>query len=236
MNIEIENEIDKNIGLDLTKEKNEFGKIISSVLDKASNYIIKMMPIPENLKDVIKDIKEAVKTKDMKKVVSTAINSSLREGMEFLGISDDKVKDILKIKDALFKGGIRENLCAGIDTAYSKYIKNNLLSEDLENFVSKLKESVNSKEFSASIDSKTVDIIKAQQNIDKLCSKWYEAYEKFDLNSMNSINSEIAKGKSITIITKEQEQKLNVINNMTKLVSTKNSKLNDVEINFCKNA
>ncbi len=235
MDLEVVNEIDKCVNVELKREKSEFEKILSNVIDKASNYIIKILPIQENLKDVIRDVKDAVKTKDMKKIIGTAINSSLREGMEFLGVSNDKIKDVLTFKDTLFRGGVRENICAGIDTAYSKYIKNNMFAEDLENFVDKLKENINSRDFMKNIDKKVDDISKSKQVVDNLCEKWYESYEKLDLNSINSINSQINSLKSNVFVSPQQQKNISIINNMTEFVNSKKDKLNPVELNFCNN-
>lgn len=233
MELELTNEINKD--MDLSKEKYEFEKIISNILDKTSNYIIKSLPIQENIKDVIIDVKEVVKTKDMKKILSTAMNSALREGMELLGLSKDKIQDVMNFKDIIFKGGIRENLCASLETVYSKYTKNNLFSEDIENFVERLKNNINSKDFKEKIDEK-INVIRADQDrISELFNKWYEAYENLELSKINNISECINKLKGTTLTTELQDRGIKIINNMTSLINSKNSKLTEMEVNLCNN-
>lgn len=235
MELNVENVIEKENNLSIEKEKGEFEKIISNVIDKTSNYIIKMLPVQQNVRDVILDVKEAIKTKDMKTIVKTAINSSLREAVEFIGIDPKKVQNIIKVKDALFKGGVREALCAGIDIAYSKHIKNNILGEDLQKFVDKLKENINGKEFTKNINEKVQEIDNLRQGVDMLCKKWYDAYGDLDLDSMNKLNKDIEIASSNVTITEDQKKNISIIDNMTRFVNNKQEKLNENEVNLCRN-
>lgn len=235
MEISVENNINKGLDLSISKEKNAFQKIIGDVLDKTSDYIIKSLPVSDSVKDVLQDIKGAIKTNDMKKVVETAVNSSLREGMEFLGVSQEKIEDFLAMKEVLFKGGIRENLSASLDTVYSKYIKGNILSEEVSKMVELLKENINGKGFNEKIDKKLVSLVEKREVIDKLCEQWYKYYEKLDISNINKINLSINDAKINTILTSKQQKDINIINNMTNFVNSKKNYLSPVEMNFCSN-
>ena len=119
--------------------KNDLSKASETALDKAANYIIKAMPVPDAIKDVLKDVKEAIKTKDLKNVVSTVVTSSIREGLEILGLSNESIKNVYKLKDVAMKGGLAQALKNGIEIIANNYLKNNIVGKYVYNFFDKLK-------------------------------------------------------------------------------------------------
>ena len=233
MNIDIG--LDKNIELNLSKEKNLFGKIIGDIVDKTANYAIKMMPVPESIKDVLRDVKEAVKTGDLGNIIKTAVNSSIREGMEFLGFSPEKAQDLNEIKNLMLRGGLRQCLNAGIETAYSSYINGNILGEEVRKFVNSLTSNIESRNFLNLFDEKLSPYISVREDLNNLCEKWYSAYKDMDIDELNNINSDINIKRNQTLLNETQEKDINIINNMTEFVNYKRSKLSDVELNFCNN-
>ncbi|MBR1883483.1 MAG: hypothetical protein IJ809_00795 [Clostridia bacterium] len=235
MEINIGNDLVKQLDKNIEKEKGVFGKIIGDAIDKTANFAIKALPVPESVKDILSDVKEAIKTKDIGHVIKTAINSSLREGMELLGISKEKMEDLTEMKNTLFKGGLRENLSAGIETVYSKYINNNILSDELTSLVDSIKNSINGRTFSNEISSKLNVFEEKREYINDLCSEWYKAYHNLDIPRLNTINSDINMRASKSLLTSKQQKDIDIINNMTEFVNNKKDYLTDIEINFCNN-
>ena len=115
----------KNISndIDITKDKNilevqninVFSNILSNLIDKGTNYIIKSLPVNSSTKDILIDVKDAFKTKNFKNIVSTAVKSSIREGLELLSIPKNVIQDINNIKNIATAGGLSCALSAGID-------------------------------------------------------------------------------------------------------------------------
>ena len=226
-------EIDKDINLNLDKEKNVFKNIIGDVIDKASNYVIKMLPVPEGVRDVLKDVKEAIKTKDLKQVITTAVNSSLREGMEILGFDDKQIKEISNMKEALLKGGLRQALNAGIETSYSKYINGNLLGNEIDTLKAGIINTINGQKFTNVLDDKISAINACNNALESLCNKWNTAYNDFNLANLNKINLQIKSIKSNNYINDIIENRIKSIDNMTKMINSKSAKLTSLEKELC---
>ena len=116
-------ELEKELDIESNRNVNTFSNIVCSVVDKGVNYAIKVLPIGDGLKDVALDVKEALKTNDFKHIVKTAISSSIREGLEFVGMPFNVLKNINTMKDVALKGGLTKALSAGIDIVCNKYLK-----------------------------------------------------------------------------------------------------------------
>lgn len=226
-------EIDKTIDKDLYKNKENFGNIITNIIDKGGDYIIKALPVNESLKDVLIDVKGAFKTKDFKEIVKTALDSSIREGLELLKIPKNVISDITKIKDIAFKGGLRQALCAGIDIIIEKYTKNNLFANIIGDFVKQTKNFIFSNAFKLKLDSKINKVLDKTKDYGDLCKNWYEAYEKFDLDSINKLAEKINKKEKGIEFNKDNINENNIIQNITKLVNVKKEKLSPIQLQIC---
>ena len=228
-------EIDKNLDKDLYKNRQSFENIITSVIDKGGDYIIKSLPINESVKDVLVDVKSAFKTKDFKEIVKTAVNSSIREGLELLSIPKNVISDITKIKDIAMKGGLKHALSAGIDIVTDKYMKNNLFSNIIGDFIKKTKDFLFTNAFNLKIDAKINNIVDKTKDFNNLCKDWYKAYEKFDIDSINTIAKQINKQEKGIALNDENSNENNIIQNMTKLINTKKEKLSPIQLQICNN-
>lgn len=228
-------EIDKSLDKDLYKNRENFENIITNVIDKGGDYIIKALPVNESMKDILIDVKAAFKTKDFKEIVKTAVASSIREGLELLKIPKNVISDITKIKDIAFKGGLRQALSAGIDIIIDKYTKNNLFANIIGDFVKQTKNYIFSNAFKEKIDSKINKVLDKTKDYGQLCKNWYDAYEKFDLDSINQIAEKINKKEKGIEFNKDNINENNIIQNMTKLVNVKKEKLSPIQLQICNN-
>ena len=234
MELEIIKNINKNLDIDLSKEKQAFDKIIVNIIDKGTDYILKAMPIQENIKDILLDVKKSFKTKDFNKIVQTAITSSVREGLEIIGTPFNVIKDINKIKDVAFKGGLRQALVAGIDIFTDKYLKGNILGDSIAKFVDETKDFINSKRFNLKIDEDIRKVTLKQEKFKVLCSEWYKAYDKMDLPSLNNIAKEISYKQKTSVMNADVMKASKIILNMTEFVNNKKDKLSLTQLDVCK--
>ncbi|MEG0872544.1 MAG: hypothetical protein RSE00_01590 [Clostridia bacterium] len=226
-------DIDKKIDIDLNKNRQAFEKVIVNVIDKGADYVIKAMPLNESIKDILIDVKEAFKTKDFKTIVKTAVNSSIREGLEFLTIPKNVISDITKIKDIALSGGLSKALCAGIDIVTKKYFKNNIFANFIGDFVKKTKDFLFSKSFKDKVDLGIEKVMAKTKEIDGLCDSWYSAYEKFDIMSINKIAQKINRKERLVFDHSSFTKENNAIQNMTKLVNEKKEKLSPIQLQIC---
>lgn len=214
--------------------KNDLSKASETALDKAANYIIKAMPVPDAIKDILKDVKEAIKTKDLKNVVSTAVTSSIREGLEILGLSNESIKNVYKLKDVAMKGGLAQALKNGIEIIANNYLKNNIVGKYVYNFFDKLKNFVLTNSFSEKINE---FLRKLEQKKDKFfekCNEWYNSYANMDLEKINSIAKNLNGKKEMLSQYLECAKENQVIQNMTKMVNSKQEKLTTNQLQLCK--
>ena len=104
------------------RNRNEYSNTVAKVVDNSIGYIIKALPVNENIKQIALDVKDAFKTGDFKEIVKTAVKSSIKEGLEILNLPKNVISDITKISKIAFSGGLSSALSAGIDIISKKYL------------------------------------------------------------------------------------------------------------------
>lgn len=226
----------KTISIDgnLNDMKNDISKAANTAIDKAANYIIKAMPVPDAIKDILKDVKDAMKTRDLKKIVSTAVTSSIREGLEILGCDKNTIKDVFKLKDIAMKGGLSQALKNGIEIVANNYLKNNIVGQYVYDFFNKLKNYILTNRFGEKINELLEKLQKRKDKFFEKCGSWYNAYSEMDLDAINTIANSLNRKKEITSQYLECAKENQIIQNMTKMVNSKNSKLTDNQLQLCR--
>ena len=184
MDLELFKNLEKNI--DIAKETNLFSKVVENVVEKGAVYVIKALPIQENVQDILVDVTKVLKTKSFSKVVQTAVTSSIREGMEMLGTPISILKDVRKITNVAKKGGLKAALCTSLDITFEKYIKNNLLSDIIDDFKTNIKEFINSKEFDRKLNMNVEKVAVKQDAVKQIIRDWKESYEEFNIEKLDS--------------------------------------------------
>ena len=214
--------------------KKDISKASETALDKAANYIIKAMPVPDAIKDILKDVKDAIKTKDFKNIVSTAVSSSVREGLEILGLSNESIKNIYKLKDVAMKGGLAQALKNGIEIIANNYLKNNIVGKYVYDFFHKLKNFVLTNSFSQKINEFLKKLEQKKEKFFQKCNDWYNAYSNMDIEKINTIAKNINGKKEMLSQYVECAKENQVIQNMTKMINSKHQKLTDNQLQLCK--
>ena len=228
-------DIDKKIDFLEDRNRTEFSNIVSKVIDRGTNYIIKALPVNENIKDIAIDVKEAFKTKDFKEIIKTAVNSTIREGLDILKLPKNVISDIVKLSNIAFKGGLAPALSSGIDIIANKYLKNNFFSPIVNIVLTDVKKFINSNEFKNKINEGISKLKNKTEQFNELCEKWYNSYANFDVISMNSICKSIKKLQPHIVNDKDCIVQTSIIDNMTKLINSKHEKLSDAQIKICSN-
>ncbi|MEG1705736.1 MAG: hypothetical protein RR290_04105 [Clostridia bacterium] len=232
--MELEIVKNKDLDIEVYKEKQAFDKIVENIIDKSTDYILKAMPIQDNLKDILIDVKKSFKSKDFNKIVQTAVTSSIREGLEIIGAPISIIKDLNKLKNIALKGGLRESLNAGIEIFTNKYLKGNVLGEVVTRFVDDTKSYINSRRFTNQMDIDIDKIINKENKFKDLCKDWYKAYDKLDIDSINKIAKQIKTKEKTSSVTTDMSKATKVIYNMTEFVNTKQNKLSPTQLEICK--
>ncbi len=236
-NLDIVNglEIDRDLNLQISKNNNEFQNIIGNIIDKGAEYAIKASPVNGHIKDILIDVKNSLKTKDFKEIIKTAVNSSVREGLEILNMPKNVLKDISKIKDIAIKGGITSAINAGIDIFCKNTFKNNIFEPYINTFVKDIKTFISSKTFVEKLDRSFDRIREKVTDFKQLCNQWYQSYEKFEIDSLNSIAKQLNAKQKLVNNSLECIKENNIIQNMTELVNNKNNKLSPMQLQICNN-
>ena len=233
--ISLNKDIDEKLSFQEERNRNEYSNTVAKVVDNSIGYIIKALPVNENIKQIALDVKDAFKTGDFKEIVKTAVKSSIKEGLEILNLPKNVISDISKISKIAFRGGLSSALSAGIDIISKKYLKNNIFSSVLFKITNEMKNYVFSKDFKIKIDNSINKLLEKNNKFNDLCQKWYESYEKFDLFNMNSLCKSIKNMQKHIVNDKDCKVQSDIIENMTNLINTKNSKLSPIQMQICNN-
>ena len=233
--ISLNKDIDEKLSFQEERNRNEYSNTVAKVVDNSIGYIIKALPVNENIKQIALDVKDAFKTGDFKEIVKTAVKSSIKEGLEILNLPKNVISDITKISKIAFSGGLSSALSAGIDIISKKYLKNNIFSSVLFKITNEMKNYVVSKDFKIKIDNSINKLLEKNNKFNDLCQKWYESYEKFDLFNMNSLCKSIKNMQKHIVNDKDCKVQSDIIENMTNLINTKNSKLSPIQMQICNN-
>lgn len=233
--ISLNKDIDEKLSFQEERNRNEYSNTVAKVVDNSICYIIKALPVNENIKQIALDVKDAFKTGDFKEIVKTAVKSSIKEGLEILNLPKNVISDITKISKIAFRGGLSSALSAGIDIISKKYLKNNIFSSVLFKITNEMKNYVFSKDFKIKIDNSINKLLEKNNKFNDLCQKWYESYEKFDLFNMNSLCKSIKNMQKHIVNDKDCKVQSDIIENMTNLINTKNSKLSPIQMQICNN-
>lgn len=233
--IRLNKDIDEKLSFQEERNRNEYSNTVAKVVDNSIGYIIKALPVNENIKQIALDVKDAFKTGDFKEIVKTAVKSSIKEGLEILNLPKNVISDITKISKIAFSGGLSSALSAGIDIISKKYLKNNIFSSVLFKITNEMKNFVFSKDFKIKIDNNINKLLEKNNKFNDLCQKWYESYEKFDLFNMNSLCKSIKNMQKHIVNDKDCKVQSDIIENMTNLINTKNSKLSPIQMQICNN-
>jgi len=228
---------------DLTKElkldsglkaiSNELENGVTKTIDKAANYVIRAMPIPDCAKDVLIDIKDALKTKDIKEILSTAVKSSIREGMEFLGFKSSTIKNVLNLSDAANKGGLAVSIKNALDLISEKFLKNNLVGNYISVFFDNLKNYIQSNKFIEKLKEVLNKGIEKKDKFLEQIKTWYNSYNNMNLQEMNSIATSLNRKRDIINMYPECAKENGIVQNINKMVNSKNEKLSDIQLQLC---
>ena len=234
-NLNNEINLDKSLNLEVKNTEKAFSNIVQNTIGKGADYVIKTMPVSEPIKNILLDVRKSFESRDFKKILSTAIQSSIEEGVKFLNIPKNCLRDISTIVNASFKGGLKEAVSATIDIVANKYLKNNIFYNFVKDFINKTKAFVFNRDFKDRIDKSVQNLLKKVENYKEKCNEWYESYNKLDFNKINDLAKSLNKEKRFVNSNSECLKQNNIIQNMTKLVNVKKDKLSNIQMQICSN-
>lgn len=230
-NLSLQNSID----LEVSQGLSNFKKIAENTINSGVDYVIKSLSINENEKSNLNIIKNIFKQTEFKDIVNTAIDASIKFGLEIAKKKFPVLKTLDGIKDISIQGGVGTLLSSAMDIVSNKYFKGNLMSDEFKLFFEDIKSFFKSNSFVNKIEQ---GINRIKNNITKfkdLCNKWYESYENFNLNDINDIANSINKFKSRISGNNECLREGDIIQNMTALINNKMDKLSKTQIEVCAN-
>ena len=220
---------------EIEKNKNEVVNIVNNVLDKGANYVIKSMPINAHIKEILLDVKKVIIEKDFNNILKVALSSSLKEGMDTIGISEGNLKEIGTVIDTAFKGGFTSAISMGIDIVSRAKQYGNIFYNYIGEFFNNLKSFVQSMEFKKKIYAYIEKCMNKVDTFKELCNDWYEAYDKFNLNEIGNIAGQLNKLKGKVSFDNECINENTIIQNITELVSRRKQKLTKTQLDICSN-
>lgn len=229
--LKIKNDLDLSVSQNLT----DFKKIAENVIYSGVEYAIKALDLDAQSISNLNEIKKSFKTTDFKEMLNTAIDCSVKFGLEFAKLKFPVLRTIDGLKNISIKGGVGTLISSAIDILSNKFLKGNLIGDGIKKIFDNIKGFVKSSDFIRKIEQ---GINKVKDKINKfkeLCNNWYEAYEKFDLNNINDIANSLNKFSNRVSNNSECIKENNIIQNMTALINNKMDRLSKTQMEVCAN-
>lgn len=229
----------KNLTLELEENKrivnlkNDLAYAAEKTIDHAAKYVIKAMPVPDAIKDILLDVKDAIKTKDLKEILETVINSSVREGLEALGLSKNSINSLIELKDIAKKGGLITGLKNAIEIVAQNYLKNNIVGDYVYKFFDKLKNYIMNNEFARNLTNFIKKLENKKERFLNKCEEWHNAYKSGDFEKLNSVAKELECNKYVLNRYSDCVKENNIIQNMTTMVNNNNGLLTGNQLRIC---
>jgi len=230
-NLKLRNDLDLEVSQNLT----DFKKIAQNAIYSGVEYAIKSLDLNDQTTECLNEIKKSFKTKDFKEILSTAIDCSVKFGLEIAKTKFPVLRTIDGLKNISVKGGVGTLISTAIDIFSNKYVKGNLINDGIKKLFDNIKNFVKSNVF---IQKLELGIKRIKDKVDKfntMCSNWYKAYEKFDINDINNIADSINKFSTRVGNNLECLKENNIIQNMTALINNKMDKLSETQMEACAN-
>lgn len=225
----------KQTEIEVEKNKEEIQKIILSIIDKGANYVIKGMPVNKHIKEVLIEIKKVLSERDFSQILNVAITSSIKEGMEIMGIKSKNMTEINNMVDTAFKGGLSNCINLGIDIIGNTKKCGNIFFNYIDDFFMGLKSFVSSTEFKKKIYANLEKCLDKVDDFKELCNDWYDAYDNFNVDELKNIAGKLNKLKSKVSFNNDCMNENNIIQNVTELVNRKKQKLTKIQFDICSN-
>lgn len=216
----------KELALDISKDgkmellKQDLTDAVEKTVDHATKYVIKAMPVPDAVKDILIDINDAIKTKDIKQVLSTAVKSTIREGLEMLGLSKKSINSLSELKDIAKKGGLVTSIKNGIEVVEANYLRNNIVGDYIYKFFDKLKCYIMNNEFMKYLNNRIDKLEQKKNEFLNKCEEWYNAYKNRDLDKVNELSQKLNDNKYVLSRYSDCVKENNVIQNITAMVNS----------------
>lgn len=225
----------KKLDAEIEKNKDEIIDIISNLIDKGGNYVIKSMPINTHIKEVLLDVKKVINEKEFSQILKVALTSSINQGLEVLGVSDSNLKQINKMVDTAFDGGLTSSINLGIDIVSTAKKYGNIFYNYIEDFFTNLKSYVSSMEFKRKLYASIEKCLDKVDNFKELCNDWYDAYDNFNMNDIKDIANKLNKMKTKVSFNNDCINENTIIQNITELVDRRKQKLTKTQFDICSN-
>ena len=97
----------------------------------------------------------------------------------------------------------------------------------------KTKDFVFSNSFREKLTNSVEKVVSRIDDFKEKCNEWFKFYDKLDIEKMNLTAQELSKARSQVSSDVECVKQNNIIQNMMKLVNSKNDKLSDLQLQMC---
>ena len=227
---------------DIDMNNEEINNLIIGLLDKGANYSIKSMSVGEQLKELLLDVKKSMQDEEFKELLNSAINSSLREGLDIknyndydfeedddeneidenLGLSKKKINlnDISTAIKIAFEGGLPQLINLVIEMVTASKKKNNIFSNYIDEFVCRIKTYVQSEEFKKKVNR---GVLKCSDKVE------------LNIEQIKEIAKELKEMKNKVKFDNECLNENEIIQNITDIITKKGEKVSKSRIDIYDN-
>lgn len=214
-----------------SKAVSTFSDCVFKALDNAAGYVIKSMPLTDHVKDILLDVKNSFKSKELSEILGTAVKSSVREGLEILGLNNKNIQNIMDIKNVAKSGGLIPGIKNVVEIACNLFTKNNIVGNYVYKFFGALSKYIQSSDFLKKLGSVIERLLKKKDKFMDSVNGWYKAYTEDNQVELKYFADEIKSNKELIKKFDDCSKQSKIIENITK--ATKMDKLSEEQLQLC---
>lgn len=208
-----------------------FSDCVAKTLDNAAGYVIKSMPVTDHIKDVLLDVKNSFKSKELIEILGTGVKSSVREGLEILGLERDNINNIMDLTNVAKSGGLVPVIKNVIEIGCKLFTKNNIVGNYVFKFFDVLSKYVQSGDFIKKLSGVINRLVKRKNKFMENVNGWYKAYVESDSANLKYFSDEIKSSKDIIKKFDDCKSQSQIIANLTNTLGT--NKLSPEQLQLC---
>lgn len=227
--LEIENKLNIKNELNNIQEnflKKNWGEAINNAFDIGLKAVL-----PDYLEEEIIDVKNAFLKGGIVEAIKKAIDITITEGKEFIGIFTGNIKNIYQINDIEKNGELIKNIAYAIEKVIDKIVKNGLIKEALgiliKNGLNNILEQINK-----NVEKLNNEQIKKIERIENYINNWNKYLKQENFTKMQQEYKKIENVLPDVMPTEEIINKIESLKNIHNLIKNNGKNFNLTEEEF----
>lgn len=208
-----------------------FKDCVLKAVENAAGYVIKSMPVTDHVKDVLLDVKNSFRSKEITELLNSVVKSSVKEGMEISDVNEASLNGLQDIKNISKTGGLICGIKNVVEIAAKLLTKNKIVGNYVYKFFDVFSKYIQSSDFLKKLGDVITRLLKRKDKFMENVNGWYKAYSQSDMTSLKYFADELKSSKDII-------KKFDDCNYQSKIIdkimnASKKEKLSEEQLQLC---